>query len=554
MNHLLDKIKIVYPDQYETVYQLIVIFIRENKMETKAEWVTEEDVMLITYGDSILSEKSPLQTLYSFLSTYVKDSLSAVHLLPMFPYTSDDGFSVVDYMKINPNLGTWDDIKTLSSKYDLMFDAVVNHISKSSEWFEEYKKGNKEYHNFFKEVDLTKDYSQLIRPRALPFYYPYMTKEGSKNIWATFSEDQVDLNYENPLVLIKVLEVLVEYAKRGAKYIRLEAIGFIWKLDQSPSMHLKETHALVQIMREVVDLCVEGTILITETNVPHIDNISYLGREEKEAHMVYQFPLPPLTWYSFVSHDASKLMKWASSLDKTPLKVGTTYFNFLASHDGVGMRPTEGILTDQDRALLVERTKKNNGYIGYKNNSDGTKSPYEMNINYFDALYDAEEPLELNVKKFLAAHVILLSMIGIPAIYIHSLIGSRNDNEGVIESGIKRRINRKKVDYKELQQELESDYIRKTVFKSLCELLQIRKKHKAFSPDSIQQSMRLDDRVFSVVRYNEKTNEKILVLVNVSNEFIVMNTLRNGLNIITNEKVNDIVELNGYEFAWVVLD
>jgi sucrose phosphorylase len=307
-------------------------------------------------------------------------------------------------------------------------------------------------------------------------------------------------------------------------------------------------------MREVVDLCVEGTILITETNVPHIDNISYLGREEKEAHMVYQFPLPPLTWYSFVSHDASKLMKWASSLDKTPLKVGTTYFNFLASHDGVGMRPTEGILTDQDRALLVERTKKNNGYIGYKNNSDGTKSPYEMNINYFDALYDAEEPLELNVKKFLAAHVILLSMIGIPAIYIHSLIGSRNDNEGVIESGIKRRINRKKVDYKELQQELESDYIRKTVFKSLCELLQIRKKHKAFSPDSIQQSMRLDDRVFSVVRYNEKTNEKILVLVNVSNEFIVMNTLRNGLNIITNEKVNDIVELNGYEFAWVVLD
>lgn len=554
MNHLLDKIKIVYPDQYETVYQLIDIFIRENKMETKAEWVTEEDVMLITYGDSILSEKSPLQTLYSFLSTYVKDSLSAVHLLPMFPYTSDDGFSVVDYMKINPNLGTWDDIKTLSSKYDLMFDAVVNHISKSSEWFEEYKKGNKEYHNFFKEVDLTKDYSQLIRPRALPFYYPYMTKEGSKNIWATFSEDQVDLNYENPLVLIKVLEVLVEYAKRGAKYIRLEAIGFIWKLDQSPSMHLKETHALVQIMREVVDLCVEGTILITETNVPHIDNISYLGREEKEAHMVYQFPLPPLTWYSFVSHDASKLMKWASSLDKTPLKVGTTYFNFLASHDGVGMRPTEGILTDQDRALLVERTKKNNGYIGYKNNSDGTKSPYEMNINYFDALYDAEEPLELNVKKFLAAHVILLSMIGIPAIYIHSLIGSRNDNEGVIESGIKRRINRKKVDYKELQQELESDYIRKTVFKSLCELLQIRKKHKAFSPDSIQQSMRLDDRVFSVVRYNEKTNEKILVLVNVSNEFIVMNTLRNGLNIITNEKVNDIVELNGYEFAWVVLD
>jgi glycosidase len=294
MNHLLDKIKIVYPDQYETVYQLIVIFIRENKMETKAEWVTEEDVMLITYGDSILSEKSPLQTLYSFLSTYVKDSLSAVHLLPMFPYTSDDGFSVVDYMKINPNLGTWDDIKTLSSKYDLMFDAVVNHISKSSEWFEEYKKGNKEYHNFFKEVDLTKDYSQLIRPRALPFYYPYMTKEGSKNIWATFSEDQVDLNYENPLVLIKVLEVLVEYAKRGAKYIRLEAIGFIWKLDQSPSMHLKETHALVQIMREVVDLCVEGTILITETNVPHIDNISYLGGEEKEAHMVYQFPLPPV--------------------------------------------------------------------------------------------------------------------------------------------------------------------------------------------------------------------------------------------------------------------
>jgi len=400
------------------------------------KWVDESDIVLITYGDSIQKEgRKHFRTLRQFMEKYVGDAISTIHILPMFPYTSDDGFSVIDYKQIEESLGDWDEIEVFGKSYSFMFDAVINHISQSSEWFQKFLKGEEPYNNYFIVSDKDADYSKVIRPRALPLLTPFQTREGEKYVWTTFSEDQIDLNYANPEVLLEILDVLLFYASKGARYIRLDAIGFMWKERKTTCMHLPQTHELIKIMREVVDEYAPGTILVTETNVPHSENISYFGNGYDEAGLVYQFPLPPLTMFSILTGNAEKLSAWAETL-KLPSKQ-TTFFNFLSSHDGIGVRPTEGILTKEEQDILIEATLKHGGRVSYKDNGDGTRSPYELNINYQDALAGSEENDKLRIAKFLIAQTILLSMQGVPGIYIHSLLGSRNDYYGVETSGIK---------------------------------------------------------------------------------------------------------------------
>lgn len=140
-----------------------------SQRRAERQWLTQKDVVLITYGDSITNKDEPgLKVLNDFLKKHVADTVSMVHILPMFPYTSDDGFSVSDYRKINPTLGDWDDVNRLGESYDLMFDAVINHCSKSNEWFQKCLQGEKPYKDFFIEADKNADYSKVIRPRALP--------------------------------------------------------------------------------------------------------------------------------------------------------------------------------------------------------------------------------------------------------------------------------------------------------------------------------------------------------------------------------------------------
>ncbi len=551
-----EMLKKLYGEQGEVVYHEILDLISAyQNNEAPKEPLSEKDCMIITYGDSIINkQEEPLKVLKTFLNRYVKDSINAVHILPMFPYTSDDGFSVTNYLEINPTLGNWDDIEELSKDYHLMFDAVINHISKESDWFKGYLNGEETYQNFFIECDPFKDYSKVVRPRSLPLYYPYQTIKGTKYLWATFSEDQLDLNYHNKEVLLKVLKVLLEYSKRGAKFIRFDAVGFLWKKSSTSCMHLEETHLLVKIMRQVLEATYPNTRIITETNVPHLENITYFGNGFDEAHLVYQFPLPPLTLFTFLKQDATKLTAWVKSLEKTKLSADTTYFNFLASHDGIGMRPTEGILSDSDRALMLENTINNNGKIGYKVNPDGTKTPYELNINYLDALCREELPITQKVQKFMASQIIMLSMQGVPGIYIHSLLGSQNDLEGLKASQIKRRINREKLLLDQLMIEL--DYhqsLKALIFNEYLKLLNIRKQHSAFSPRSTQEVLKLSKAVFALIRYNQSTNEKVLLIVNITNEKVTLKTNYQGINILNNDFIKNDIRLLPYDYIWLKL-
>jgi glycosidase len=369
----------------ETCYRLtqLVEEFRPNLSGFCAKPLDHQDAILITYGDMVQDGNRPhLETLNRFLSQQVSDVISTVHILPFYPWSSDDGFSVIDYLSIDRPLGSWAEVAGLRDNFRLMFDAVINHISQKSDWFQRFLQSEKPYTDYFKAVDPDTDLSAVFRPRALPLLTPFETADGIKHVWTTFSADQIDLNFESPDLLLEVIAVLLKYVEHGAELIRLDAIGFMWKVPGTCSLHLPETHAIIQLMRAVLDEMAPQVVLVTETNVPHVENISYFGDGFNEAQMVYNFSLPPLLMHAFHTGDGSYLSKWATSLEPPSNK--TTFFNFCASHDGVGLTPARGILPDDEIEQVAARVEALGGRVSYKNNSDGSQSAYELNINYLN--------------------------------------------------------------------------------------------------------------------------------------------------------------------------
>ena len=478
----------------------------------------EQDVVLITYADQVRSgDLPPLRAQNEWLLDQLLDEvISTVHLLPFCPYTSDDGFSVVDYLAVDPDVGSWTDVSNLGDGFSLMFDLVLNHASQKHAWFEAYLSGDPEYADFFIDVDPTTDLTEVVRPRSLPLLTPFETSSGTKHIWTTFSPDQVDLNYANPKVMLAMLKTLVEYARRGSRIVRLDAVAFLWKEIGTNCMHLPQTHAAVKLMRHVLDRIVPGTIILTETNVPHAENISYLGDGSDEAHMVYQFSLPPLLLDAIHSGDSSVIRDWLATLK--PPSDQTTFFNFTASHDGVGVRPLEGIVSQERVQKLVDVVKQHGGRVSMRRQPDGSESPYELNIAFIDAVANKEEVSEAeHARRFLATQAVMLSIQGMPAIYFHSLVGTPNDQKGVEESGQNRRINRHKYDRAELDSALwEPHSLQRRVFDGYRRLLEVRCQQKAFHPQASQTVLDLPgDGLLGFVRETTE-GQKIAVLANLS--------------------------------------
>jgi len=557
------------PEVYERLLSMLEDFQKRNPTLSDrrpgTRW-SEKDAFLITYGDQVREPgKLPLQSLGEFLEEYAGGILSGVHILPFFPYSSDYGFSVIDYKQVNPDWGTWDDIKRIGRHFRLMFDAVINHVSSKSKWFQEFLKGNPEYENFFITVEEGTDLSSVVRPRATPLLTPFETAKGRKLVWTTFSADQIDLNYANPEVLLRIIDILLFYVEKGAEVIRLDAIAYLWKKIGTPCIHLEETHRVVKLFRAIFDAVSPYVIILTETNVPHKENISYFGNGHDEAQMVYQFSLPPLVLHSIHTGNAEKLSRWAAGLFLSSEE--TTFFNFLASHDGIGMMPAIGILTPEEIQELVEKTLRNGGFVSYKANPDGSKSVYELNISYIDALAEKGDDQETLVKKFMASQAIMLALQGIPGIYVHSLFGSRSDREAVLRTGVNRAINRAKFVRAELERELADERsLRHQVYYAYRHLLSVRRGRPAFHPNAGQRILNLDPAVFAVVRTSEEPEDTVLALQNVSGSSVRVAVDRLDLGVKDASSVVDLVsgkrlnpgeqeiELQPYQTMWLVGD
>ena len=527
----------------------------ELQISGNAVQFTERDAVLITYADQVRHPgKTPLQTLGDFLRRHLQDAVSTVHLLPFYPYSSDDGFSVIDYEAVDPEVGSWADVAALGTSYRLMLDAVINHISSKSDWFQKYLAGERPFDRFFIEVDPATDTSSVVRPRALPLLTEVRTKNGLRHVWTTFSEDQIDLNYANPDVMLEIIRILLLYVAQGAKIIRLDAIAYLWKEIGTSSIHLPETHAAVKLWRAVLDAVAPECLLITETNVPHEENISYFGDGRDEAQLVYQFPLAPLVLHTFAEADAGHLLRWAQGLSLPSRE--TTFFNFIASHDGIGVRPAEGILSPGEMNGLVERTLAHKGRVSFRNQPDGSRSVYELNITLYDFLNNPAQPdPETDPRRFLASQVIMLSLAGVPGIYFQSLLGARNCYECAAETGRFRSLNREKYVLASLEARLtDPQHHSGRVLKAFVHMLEIRRSHPAFNPGADQEVLFVHPKVFAVRR--GRPGDDLLCLVNVSMEAVAIEGLPGGekwVDLISSETVaGPDVKLSGYQARWLV--
>lgn len=480
--------------------------------------LSEKDVVLICYGDSLhRAQEKPLKTLQTFAETHLADVFSTLHILPFFPYSSDDGFSITDYAAVRPDLGTWQDIQSIAASFKIMMDLVLNHVSAESDWFRRYLRGEKRFEHLALEADPSNDLSRVVRPRAWPLLTEFRKDSGKTvHLWTTFSADQIDLNFQDLNVLALMVEILLLYVEKGAAIIRLDAIAYLWKEVGTSCIHLPQTHEMVKLFRAILDAVSPGTLIITETNVPHAENISYFGTDFDEAQLVYNFTLPPLLLHAFVAEDASYLTQWAQEISRFPY--AHAFFNFSASHDGIGVRPLEGILPLSAVELLAAQVRRCGGKVSYKKNSDGSESPYELNITYVDALaakgFSGDAT---HAGRFLASQSIPLVFPGIPAAYIHSLLGSRNWVEGVKKTGRARSINRESLDADAVLRQLkEPGSFRAQIFNATLDMIQKRRRQRAFHPKAAFEVMELGAKIFAVVR--SRDDQRIYAITNVSSQ------------------------------------
>ncbi|KJF41662.1 sugar phosphorylase [Draconibacterium sediminis] len=545
------RLKFIYKDKYEKsiLSDLIRVISTYRINSSKGQKWNEKDVVLITYGDSVKTDdEAPLQTLRTFLNEKLNEQLTVVHILPFFPYSSDDGFSVIDFREVNPELGDWRDFEDLTKDYDLMADLVINHASSKSQWFKNFLKQHGTGKDYFITEDPETDLSQVTRPRSTPLLTPYETANGTRHVWTTFSADQVDLNFSNPDLLVEMMDILLGYIDKGARIIRLDAIAFLWKVVGTTCLHLPETHEVVKLMRDVAEFINPNTIILTETNVPNKENLSYFG-DGDEAHMVYQFSLPPLLLHALHTGNSSYLTTWAKSLPQ--LDGEKTFFNFTASHDGIGVRPLEGLLPDDEKNALVENMKGFGGRINYKSNPDGSQSPYELNITYFDALKGTHKGEDrLQTERFLASQICMMSLAGVPAFYIHSLTATPNYYEGVEKTQHNRTINRRKWQLDELQNVLSGDTPQKKVFEALQKLILMRKKQEAFHPNAIQEILDFGTDLFVLQR--ETKDQKILVIINLCDEEKEIEIPVEFTYDLISDSIFDSDKLKAYQCLWMV--
>ena len=519
------------------------------------------DVVLITYADAISNEgEAPLRSLRTFLSTHLDGLIGQVHLLPFFPFTSDDGFAVSDYRHVDPQHGVWADVRALSEDVDLVFDLVINHASSAHRLFQDFLENTSPGNQFFMTADPSVDVSGVTRPRATRLLQEYETQDGPRHVWCTFSRDQVDWDFSNPEVLYEFVDVVVEYIEHGASWLRVDAIAYLWKELGTSCVHLPQTHAIVKVLRLVAEALDPNFKILTETNVPLAENLSYFG-DGDEANIVYNFSLPPLLLHALVTEDTRVLTEWCSSLPQLP--EGCTFLNFVASHDGIGLRPAEGLLDAEQLDELIHCVELFGGRLTQRARPDGSLSPYEANIALFDACQGTVEGEDAwQVERFLASQGLMLSLAGVPALYYNSLLAAPNDYAGLAETGRNRTINRTKWSSEQINARLSNpEGAPARVLTTLSAMLRVRQAQNAFHPEARQQCISVDPRVFVVWRTCPKTGQRVLCINNLSRSPITLSAAALQLpaaakaNILFNSGdvslEDETVSLAPYTVSWI---
>ena len=534
-----------------------------NKLEIESIW-DSSSVVLITYPDSIYrKDESTLKTLTEFVKNRLGGLSSVIHVLPFLPSTSDGGFAVSNHEKIDDTFGNWNDLKDLSSKHKIMADLVLNHVSSSHPWVHQFIKSEDPGPSYIVSPSETNVWENVIRPRNTSLFTNINTKQGFKSVWTTFGPDQIDVDWRNPHIFLEFLKLLVRYITNGADWIRLDAIAFIWKEPYTTCLHLDPVHSIVKLLNKCLKIIKPSAVLITETNVPEKENLSYLI-EGNEANLAYNFTLPPLLLEAIYTGKTDLLKSWLSTWKELPRH--TSLLNFTSSHDGIGLRALEGIMDDQRIHNLLVESEKRGGLVSHRRLSNGDDQPYELNISWWSAMSnEGSDNTVFQFERFLLSQLFTLSIKGVPAFYLPSVLASPNDIDSFRKTGQRRDLNREKFEANQLLDVLKNfDSPASKNISYLTHIVKVRSRLKAFHPEASMKCISTNI-ANCIILQRGLDEDSVYVICNMSSKFLSFSPLNqiNSLELTPEKRLldnitgsyfnTDTFKLNPYQVVWLTL-
>lgn len=447
----------------------------------------ENKIMLITYADSLGKNLSDLKYI---LDKYFKKAIGGVHILPFYPSSGDRGFAPICYDRTNEKFGSMEDVKEISKDYYLMFDFMVNHISRRSEYFKDFleNKDNSKYKdlfirykNFWENGEPTKEQIDKIykrKPKAP--YFEAEFKDGTKEkVWCTFSEEQIDLNVDTKVTKDFIKNSLISMCENGASIIRLDAFAYAVKKPDTNCFFVEPQ--MWELLYEIEDIVKQYNVDI----LPEIhEHYSIQLKISDKNFWIYDFALPVLVLHALYSGKANRLKNW---IDMCPKHQFTT----LDTHDGIGIVDVKDLLTDEE----IEETKDNMFTKGanvkriYNTEAYNNLDIYQVNCTYYSALGN-------NDKAYLLARAIQFFCPGIPMVYYVGALAGENDLELLESTKEGRNINR----HYYTKEEIAENFNNRKIVNDLCRLMEFRNQHKAFDIEGECITEVINENVLKITR------------------------------------------------------
>lgn len=458
----------------------------------------ENKIMLITYADSMGKN---LKELHEVLNKHYRDAVGGVHILPFFPSSADRGFAPMCYDKVDEAFGDFSDIEAIGKDYYLMFDFMVNHISASSEYFQDFLKNKEssEYKDFFiryskfwngepTQEQIDKIYKR--KPRA-PYIEAEFADGSREKIWCTFCEEQIDLDVTTDKTKEFIRHTLKDMCRHGAAVIRLDAFAYAVK---------KADTSCFFIEPDIWELLYDIEKIVKEENaeiLPEIhEHYTIPMKIAEKGFWIYDFALPVLTLHALYNHTGKYLKDW---LEKCPMKQFTT----LDTHDGIGIVDVKDLLPDEEIETVKEQMYSQGANVKkiYSSEAYNNLDIYQVNTTYYSALGNNDDA-------YLLARAIQFFAPGIPQIYYVGMLAGSNDIELMERTKNGRDINRHYYSAEEVEKEQSRPVVQK-----LKELMVLRNTHPAFSLDGIIEVSTDDDLLVITRKYG---TESITLKANLS--------------------------------------
>lgn len=555
----------------------------DREREQNPEWFRGNDMLgMMLYIDNFAGDIKGVQEKLPYLSSC---NVNCIHLMPFLESPkgrSDGGYAVADFRKVQPKLGTMEELSELAKachkkKINLCMDFVMNHTSEDHEWAKKAREGDGEYMSryfFYDNPSIPQEYDRTVPqvfPTTAPGNFTYLDEMGYY-VMTSFYPYQWDLNYGNPRVFNEMMYNFLYLANQGMDIIRIDAVPYIWKELGTQCRNLPQVHTIVRMMRMICEIVCPGVLLLGEVVMEPEKVVPYFGTVEKpECHMLYNVTTMATTWHSVATKDIRLLKKQMDIVNGLPGDY--LFLNYLRCHDDIGWGLDYGTLKGWGMKEVEHKRFLNQHFTGRFEGSESRGELYNDDPVTQDArfcgttasmcgvesaLYEKnEEKLQNAVRMDLMLHAYMLTQSGIPMLYSGDEIGQLNDYSYKNDEDKKedsRYIHRGKFQWELAEKKAENGTVQEQIFSGLSRLEQIRRSRSVFRSDASVYTYDVkDDAILCILRENEE--ERFIGIFNFSDEPRTAWMAEEGsyMDLMTG-KERELVDVTvpGHDFVWAV--